>query len=297
MQEYLQNLSVKIKVIIGIVALCIIIILFIFAYNYFYKDNSNNLEFDLQNNSNNIVENEGDSVFKFNKEILKLSKEDFLQNLSKKTKIIILIIVIILILLLFIIAYVYFYTGENGEELHIENDSNSVLEEEINDSIFKIESTKSEITVHVVGEVNKPGVFTLKEGARIIDAIEAAGNTTEDADLSKINLAYIIEDGVQIYVPRFGDNREEFLTEDAGEGVIADSFKLDETDSKESKVNINTANVEQLQTLPGVGIQTAQKIIDYREENGKFKSEEDIKNVPGIGDSKYNSLKDKIEAK
>ncbi len=85
-----------------------------------------------------------------------------------------------------------------------------------------------------------------------------------------------------------------YIREDAGEGVILEAASQAEDEEKQIKVNINTANLEKLQTLPGIGASTAQKIIEYREQNGKFQNIEDIKNVSGIGDSKFNNIKDKI---
>ena len=122
-----------------------------------------------------------------------------------------------------------------------------------------------------------------------------AGGKTEEADLSKINLAYIVEDGTQIYIPRINEdlNQVNLISDGAGVGVVITDSNVEENEV-DSKVNINTASKEKLETLPGVGETTAQKIIDYREANGKFKTIEDIKNVSGIGDAKYESLKDKI---
>lgn len=223
--------------------------------------------------------------------------QEYLQNLSIKIKVIIGIAILCIMIFLFILAYKLFYTDNTEEiELTSQNYTNNI-EENNDESVFKIETEKHNVTVHVVGEVNSPGVYTLNEGARIIDAIKEAGNKTEDADLSKINLAYILEDGIQIYIPRVGENKEDLIIEDAGEGIITESSSIDNNEIQNSKVNINTASQEKLQTLPGVGNSTAQKIIDYRNENGKFKTEEDIKNVPGIGEAKYNSLKDKIVVK
>jgi competence protein ComEA len=107
-------------------------------------------------------------------------------------------------------------------------------------------------------------------------------------------LAYVLEDGTQIYVPRVGENLEnkEVISEEAGEGVINES--VTEAEEKNIKVNINTANSEKLQTLPGVGPAMASKIIEYRNSKGKFKTIEDLKNVSGIGDNKFNKLKDYI---
>ena len=181
-----------------------------------------------------------------------------------------------------------------------ETEENAVKSEK-GDKIGILDNKKT-ITVHVIGEANSPGVVKLEEGARIIDAINAAGGKTEDADLSKVNLAYVIEDGVQIYIPSITETAKiseseqkeiKYIREDAGEGIILTTAS-EEKDEKQLKVNINTANLEKLQTLPGVGESTAQKIIEYREKNGKFAKIEDIKNVSGIGDSKYNSLKDNI---
>lgn len=238
--------------------------------------------------------------------------KEFLMNLQMKYKVAILAGILLLIITLFIIAYNYYYSDNediiNQTTLneHFEDKSREYenLEDENkkedNKSSSKIGISKSEktIIVHVIGEVQNPGVVELKEGSRIIDAIESAGGKTEDADLSKINLAYIIEDGVQIYVPRIGEKaNENNINEEEGEGVIIEHFTQDETDNIKIKVNINTASLEKLQTLPGVGASTAQKILDYREENGKFKTIEEIKNVSGIGESKFNSLKDYIVVK
>lgn len=220
--------------------------------------------------------------------------QDYLVKIPTKYKVLILISIVILMIIIFMFAYKYYY-HDNGTEEVVLNE----VEEDNNDeeNIFEIATKKNKIIVHVVGEVNNPGVVTLDDGARIIDAIKSAGDKTEDADLSKINLAYIIEDGSQIYVPRIGENREELITEEPGNGVIIDSSSLSKEESKELKVNINTASIEKLITLPGVGNSTAQKIINYREENGKFKDIEDLKNVPGIGESKYNNLKEMITTK
>ena len=222
--------------------------------------------------------------------------QDFFMNLNKKQKIIIAVIVAIIVILIFIFTYRYFY-AEDGQLVYDNETLSENVVEEIEESSILLGTSKTKIIAHVIGEVNTPGVVTLNEGARIIDAINSAGGKTEDADLSKINLAYIVEDGVQIYVPRIGEKRDEYIMESAGEGVIEDSAILDDSEKKGIKVNINTASEEKLQTLPGVGLTTAQKIINYRNENGKFKTIEDLKNVPGIGESKYNNLKDQITVK
>lgn len=219
--------------------------------------------------------------------------KEIILNLSKKQKIIISVVIIILFTL--VLIYVY-------QNLYVD-DSEIILSNNINDGTLNTneigakeeKSDEEKVVVHVIGEVNNPGVVTLPEGSRIIDAINMAGGKTEEADLSKINLAYIVEDGTQIYIPRINENLNQvnLISDGAGIGVIINDSNMEEN-KVEVKVNINTANKEKLETLPGIGETTAQKIIDYRETNGKFKTIEDIKNVRGIGDAKYESLKDKI---
>ena len=146
--------------------------------------------------------------------------------------------------------------------------------------------------MHITGAVKNEGIVEVKENSRINDAINAAGGTTEEADLSDVNLAYEIEDGQKIYIPSVKDKEEqkEVIISEAGEKVL--EGQKDRSESK--KVNINTATKEKLTELPGIGSSTASKIITYREENGKFKNIQDIKNVSGIGESKYESIKDYI---
>ena len=223
--------------------------------------------------------------------------KEIILNLSKKQKIIISIVIVIIFILFLIYVYKNLYE-EDSEMLIINSENISSVEENINEEIVGNEQAKiggEVVVVHIIGEVNNPGVVTLPEGSRIIDAINKAGGKTEEADLSKINLAYIVEDGTQIYIPRINENLNQvnLITDGAGIGVIINDSNLEENEV-EVKVNINTANKEKLETLPGIGDTTAQKIIDYRESNGKFKTIEDIKNVSGIGDAKFESLKDKI---
>lgn len=155
---------------------------------------------------------------------------------------------------------------------------------------------ENKILIHITGNVKAEGVVILNSGDRIIDAIEAAGGEKEDADLSKLNLAYILQDGEKLYVPSINDTEEKvYVTAENGENVITEGAgNTDKVDGKKETVNINTATKEELMTLPGVGESTAIKIIDYRKSNGKFQKIEDIKNVPGIGDSKFQTMKEKL---
>ncbi len=159
------------------------------------------------------------------------------------------------------------------------------------------EEDEEQIVVHITGEVKKPGVVRLKEGSRIEDIIEAAGGLTENADISNVNLAYIVEDGVKIRIPSNNDEDlqdESYITEDSGKGVIVSE---ETQENSNISVNINKATQTELEELPGIGPSIAIKIIEYRNKNGKFKSIDDIKNVTGIGENKFEKIKDFIKVK
>jgi len=157
-------------------------------------------------------------------------------------------------------------------------------------SASKVETEK--IVVHVAGAVKNPGVYTLEEGKRVKDAIEVAGGALPEADLLRLNLAQKIHDEDKLYVPKIGETPEQLEQANESYGAtVGISSKSD------GKVNINTADETELIQLPGIGPATAQKIIDYRTTNGFFKSIEDIKKVSGIGDKKFEQLKDKIRVK
>ncbi|MDO5555963.1 MAG: helix-hairpin-helix domain-containing protein [Clostridia bacterium] len=212
-----------------------------------------------------------------------------MENLSNKQKIVLIIIGILVIL--FIAFYITKKTNNyNYDELEvIEEENNSIQEKE--EQIIE-----EEIIVHITGEVENEGIIKINKNSRIADAIERAGGTTEYADLSKINLAYVIKDGQKIYIPNINDKEtqetqetmEQYITEEAGDNIVIEDKKIEE------KVNINTASQTELETLSGIGPSTALKIINYRQENGEFKTIEDIKNVSGIGEAKFENIKNNI---
>ena len=212
-----------------------------------------------------------------------------LDNLSLRQKKIILIIII------FAVSGLMIYIFNNNKI------DNSDLDEDIlvasnstNDIIKNSTDEKDMIIIHITGAVKTPGIVKLEEGSRIEDAINKAGGLTEDADITKVNLAYILEDGTKIKIPSNSDigdfQGENILRTDSGEGIIEDN----ENSSQSSSLNINKATEQDLQTLPGIGPSLASRIIAYRDENGKFSTIEDIKNVNGIGNSKYENIKDYI---
>lgn len=144
--------------------------------------------------------------------------------------------------------------------------------------------TDTPIVVHITGAVPRPGVYALPEGARVQDAISAAGGFLAEAEKSGINLARVLEDGEQIDIP---------YTE--GASIVIPTPGLEVVDPSSTElININTASQFELETLPGIGPTTAQKIIEYREENGPFATTEDIINVSGIGPGTYERIKDLI---
>ena len=176
------------------------------------------------------------------------------------------------------------------------------------------ETTKEgteKIIVHVSGAVNKEGIVELEENSRISDAIDKAEGLKENADTKNINLAFKLEDGMKIYIPTIEESREQneqngqsqnqTLMDETSKYVTSSSGVVQEEQTngqseqkKNEKININTATQTELETLPGIGPSTSLKIINYREENGKFKSIEEIKEVSGIGDAKYENIKDLI---
>lgn len=144
------------------------------------------------------------------------------------------------------------------------------------------------ITVYVSGEVNFPGLVELPSDSRIADAIKACGDFTPLADKAKINLAQKLTDGMQIQV----SSKAPVIN--SNEQVNDTNSNSPNNNSSSNLININTATKEDLDTLPGIGPATAQKIIDYRQEHGNFSSIEDIKNVKGIGEAKFSKMQDKI---
>lgn len=186
--------------------------------------------------------------------------------------------------------------------LYINNEKNAIIEEiEAEESIKneeteEIEETKT-IFVDIGGEIKFPGMYELPENSRINDAVNIAGGVTDKADLTDVNLAYVLSDAMKIVIPKKEINKvSNKNTVKSTQKIVTTEISLSENKEQSSYglVNINTGTKEQLKTLTGIGDSTAQKIIEYRNENGKFENIEAIKNVSGIGDSKYEKIKDKI---
>lgn len=151
-------------------------------------------------------------------------------------------------------------------------------------------SEESVIYVSVSGHVLNPGVYILPEGSRVYEAINAAGGVTDDGTLDGINTAVLLEDEAYILVPGISDSDETNTLK----GMVAVG-ELEASESGETgKININTADLNSLMTLSGIGKAKAEAIISYRETNGNFEAIEDIKNVSGIKDGVFESIKDEI---
>jgi len=171
-------------------------------------------------------------------------------------------------------------TNKNSKET---KDNNKVDSKEINTQV----KDKS-IVVEIKGEVKKPDVYTLDENSIIKDLIEIAGGLTENADVSNINRAKKLQSHELVYIA----NKSE---KDIEVKATNSSIDMTNKESVSGKVNINSATLEDLKTLNGIGDSKAKSIIEYREKNGNFKSIEDIKNVTGIGEKMYEKIKEQIE--
>ena len=214
-----------------------------------------------------------------------------LDNLTKKQKIIVIAIAGIVV-----IGIMYFIYNKNQvkEDINIENEilvnNVSTNENNTNDDM---------VIIHITGSVKNPGIVKLKEESRIEDAIEAAGGLTENADITKVNLAYVVEDGTKIKIPSASEEDigdEDIIDSKSGDNIIIEENTVSSNNSTQT-ININKATEKEFETLPGIGPSLASKIIEYRNQNGKFESIEDIKNVNGIGDNKYEKINDLITVK
>lgn len=217
-----------------------------------------------------------------------------LDNLTSKQKKIFIIIVSIVVIIA--VYFIYKNTGNNvyvsneGEFLNLSNVNNK----ENNEVVSKEISDEDKIIIHVDGEVQSPGVVTLKDGSRLEDAIKLSGGLTDYADISKVNLAYVLEDGMKIVIPKKDslENLTNIISTDLGDGIIVEEES--KNDKKNKVININKASQSELESLSGVGPSLANKIIEYRKNKGKFSSIEEIKNVTGIGNTKYEAIKNYI---
>lgn len=165
-------------------------------------------------------------------------------------------------------------------------DEGAIMETTEEADVIKESYTPRVMMVHVCGAVRNPGVYELEDGSRIIDAVLEAGGLQEDAAADALNLAMPVSDGSRVYVP---------CADELTDGQFAQVDAIGIAGSGDSgKVNINTASVDELTTLKGIGQSRAESIVAYREEHGPFKKTEDIMNISGIKQASYDKIKDNI---
>jgi len=197
------------------------------------------------------------------------------------------IIYLSLTIILLISAIIYNFLYIKNEKNEIINEFEEIAKEENVEEVIE----KKTIFVDVSGEVLNPGLYELDDGSRINDAINIAGGVTKSADLTTVNLAYILQDAMKITIPK-KETKKVAQKNTSVKSVVTTSIAstVQENTTSTGLVNINIASIEELKTLDGIGDATAKKIIDYRNKNGNFNKKEDIKNVSGIGTSKYEKI-------
>jgi competence protein ComEA len=204
-------------------------------------------------------------------------------NFSNQEKITIILLLIVIIVGVGIVLN----KNINKEDNFIINRASDISE---NKPAIQIEIPP--VIIHIAGAVKNPGVYQLKSTDRIVDAVKIAGGAIEEANLDSINLASLLKDGQKIIVPykTYSETGEEINTNiyNYVESVYSSSV------STSAKININTANANMLQTLPGIGPVLSERIIEYRNQNGLFGMIDDIKDVSGIAEKKYEGIKDLI---
>ena len=198
--------------------------------------------------------------------------------------------------LLVIIIMVIAFKNNSQSNVHMISSESETVQENIQseqeyegvEAGIEFEEEKaSYIKVYISGEVENYGVIEISSDARLVDAVEKLGGLTQNADVNRVNLAQKLEDGGHYIVPKIGEN---IGYTDGGQ---ATSNGANDTDK--AQIDINTADETRLKELPGIGDAIAQRIIQYREQNGKFKSIDQIKNVSGIGDKKFEGIRGMIK--
>jgi competence protein ComEA len=193
---------------------------------------------------------------------------------------------IIAVIISFAIVFYFFEERKSSSEINVEDIVPTAINEEaVQPPQNQIQEPESFI-VDVKGQVKMPGVYSSSQDERVIDVVQRAGGVTENADESKVNFAEHVQDAMVIYIPAKGEEGN------IQQGLISNPSETGGT--KQGKINLNKADENELQNLPGIGPSKAAAIMEYRETNGQFKSVEDLKNISGIGDKTFDKLKDLI---
>jgi competence protein ComEA len=190
---------------------------------------------------------------------------------------------IIGVIVLCVVLAIYFYHSkqETVSQLEMEEFQELIHQQPTQEKKEEKHEESGTVFVDIKGAVKNQGVYQLHAGARVKDAIALAGGFTVQADSTKVNLAALLHDEMVIYVPM------------VGEQIDTPDWSI-QTAEQNKKININTASIEELQTLSGIGQKRAEVIVQYREENGPFKRIEDILDVSGIGEKMFEKIKDHI---
>lgn len=209
-----------------------------------------------------------------------------MDSFTKREQIGILVIVLVIVVSL---GFKFFARDiiKLEDNMEVINENQLEASEDIEDTSI-IEEEDTIIMVHISGQVYKPGLVELEAGQRLTDAVELAGGLRKDADIDRINLAKKLVDEEKIYIPKIGEEPSEEIST-----IGVNDLNIEDTSGK---ININTCTKEALISLPGIGEVTASKIIEYREST-PFKNIEDIKSVSGIGEKKFQAIKELIIVK
>ena len=242
--------------------------------------------------------------------ILKGKFEKIITKIKKIDKDYVIIGVIVIAVIIFMIINLgkikEFENKDNDKMTNVESSINTENDKNEENKEQKDDNSKEQIVngggifVHIDGYINNPGVYEIKENDRIKTLIDKAGGFREGYSIKNINLAAKLSDGDKIYIPsvseeKNSENNNNININSSGKGQNVKTDRNNVSVMKNnSKININTANISELKQITGIGESTANKIIDYRENVRKFKKIEDIKEVKGIGDAKYESLKNMI---
>lgn len=210
------------------------------------------------------------------------------------------VVVITLLLFLYVGSFIYISTKIIKTEKESENETNVLAKEDLKEET-STETSVKEIVVDVKGSVKKPGVYKIKENSRVTDAIDAAGGLSKNANTRFINLSKLLSDG-DVVVIYSNEEIEDAKKEDKivvetpciCEEVKNDACYKEETTNTNGKININTATINELMTLTGIGESKAKLIIEYRTQNGNFKDIKDIMKVKGISETLFSKFKENI---
>jgi competence protein ComEA len=202
---------------------------------------------------------------------------------SKQEKIVLLLIVTVIIT---IFGCRFYLQEKNKITILPSNQENLSIQQNVADT-----SQEEIYIIHIAGAVKQPGVYQISSGERIIDVVKMAGGALEKAHLDMVNLAAPIHDGQKIIIPFIPEERKDELSGMAEQGLTMPEFNYD---ANSGLININSATARELESLPGIGPVLAERILEFRKNNGIFRRIEDIKGVSGIGQKRFDAIKEMI---